>query len=236
MLNVLHRIRTRLAYLLGSENPRQGEEKGPEYYDATYLKEDPCEDLRGPYWHSYYYFLWAVIADRLRRAGSRSVLEVGCGPGRLAEFLLDFSSLNYVGFDFSRVAVEMATDRLPEVTFHVADARTTTLYNSVDHDAVVCTEVLEHVKDDLRIISQFGEGKRCLASVPSFPHESHVRCFPDAAAVTRRYGPYFQELDVVAFRHPLAPQNGDARFFLCEGIRNGATYVEIGDPDEGPPL
>src|SRR5436853_5595799 len=72
---------------LFTEPPRPtGIECGSAWYDGAFRD---IEEYHRPYPQSRYYFLWAVIVDRVRRSGLRRVLEIGCGPGQLAAFLLD---------------------------------------------------------------------------------------------------------------------------------------------------
>ncbi len=192
-------------------------ERDASFYDRMYAAS---ADYHEPYHRSFYYFLWTVIGDRLRRAGVRKVLEIGCGPGQLASYLLEGEMEQYTGLDFSPQAIEMARRIAPRGRFEVGDARDPNIHRRVDHDAVICTEVLEHIEDDLRVIDAFLPGKRCLYSVPNFPYESHVRHFDDASAVLNRYGQYFDQVDLAVFRSPRDPND---RFFLLEGVRNEAT-------------
>jgi SAM-dependent methyltransferase len=193
-------------------------EKPAAWYDALYLGTPVYHK---PYYQSFYYFLWAVIADRLRIAGVCRVLEIGCGSGQLAALLMEQGVESYSGLDFSATAVEMARKNAPGGQFFVDDARTTPLHAEVEHEAVICTEVLEHIEDDLLIVSRFTPGKRCLCSVPSFPYPSHVRYFHDAGAVTERYAPFFHELDVATFVSPNSRPGEPYLFFLADGVRNG---------------
>jgi 2-polyprenyl-3-methyl-5-hydroxy-6-metoxy-1,4-benzoquinol methylase len=151
-----------------------GGEKSATYYDDRYRSfHVRC------YAQSHYYFLWTVIADRIRRDRLKRVLEVGCGVGLLASFLFEQGIENYLGFDFSPVAIEQARRNAPWCRFLVADARTTGAFDDFEHDVVICTEVLEHIEDDLGVLARVRPGRRCLASVPSFPFDSHVRHFRD---------------------------------------------------------
>lgn len=213
-----HSVLGRAARRLGlSRRPRRhegGREEPAPFYDALYRAPGA---YRVPYSESFYYFLWAVIADRLRRDRLARVLEVGCGPGQLAAFLLDQGASAYAGVDFSPAAVELARGNAPGGLFVVADARTTDLHERFDHDAVVCTETLEHIADDLAVVARFRPGRRCLCSVPNFPYDGHVRHFADAAEVVARYGPYFESLDVLTLR---SPRSRDDQFFLFDGVRN----------------
>jgi 2-polyprenyl-3-methyl-5-hydroxy-6-metoxy-1,4-benzoquinol methylase len=191
-------------------------EKHATYYDKMYA-ESASYSL--PYNRSHYYFLWSVIVDRIRRSRARSVLEVGCGPGQFASYLLDTCSVKYRGFDFSQEAVRIATERLPQAEFFVADARFAEHYTSTEYDVIVCTEVLEHVDADLDIVSHFRPGTRCLCSVPSFDFDSHVRWFSSDSEVLDRYGSFFEKLDVAMFKSPVCDNDF---FFLLDGIRKSA--------------
>jgi SAM-dependent methyltransferase len=50
--------------------------------------------------------------EMVQQAGSPSVLDVGCGSGRVAETLLEAGTSRYVGVDFSGPMLELATTRL----------------------------------------------------------------------------------------------------------------------------
>src|SRR5271166_5831854 len=76
-------------------------------YDEIYLTADRTYErpLTSPY-----YPLYRKVLELCQREGMRSVLEVGCGSGVLAEMLIA-AGMAYAGFDFSAVAVEKARQR-----------------------------------------------------------------------------------------------------------------------------
>jgi SAM-dependent methyltransferase len=192
-------------------------EKASSYYDKLFSESPSYNNY---YAASHYYFLWAVIVDRLRQSHLRRVLEIGCGSGQLAAMLFDLGVVDgYTGLDFSPRAIEIARANVPRGEFCVDDARSTSLHEEVEHDVVICTEVLEHIEDDVSVLSRFRPGKRCLCTVPSFAHESHVRCFPDDQAVTGRYGSFFDSLQVAVYRSPMDRTD---LFFLLDGVRRKA--------------
>ena len=202
-----------LAPSVGSRTVR--ETFGPDHYDQAYKQS---EEYRRPYAQSRYYPIWTVISDRIRRSGVRRILEVGCGSGQLAACLLDQGVEDYVGVDFSSVAIEMARKAVPGARFLVGDARALTIYSESAYDCIVCTEVLEHIQDDLVVLSRFPPGKRCLCTVPDFPYESHVRHFLNAEEVVARYGCFFRDLDVAAIKGVTG--QGIGVYFLFDGVRN----------------
>jgi trans-aconitate methyltransferase len=184
-----------------------------QWYDAAYKAIASYEE---PYWRSHYYFLWSVLADRIRNAEAKRVLDIGCGPGQFASCLFGLTDIQeYTGLDFSTQAVEMAKRVCSKGRFVVGDATTTTIHHEVPHDVVVCTEVLEHVPTDHAVIGRFKTGVRCLCTVPNFPYHSHVRHFNSASQVMDRYGHLFDRLDVWAMR-----ANVNHYYFLLDGVRN----------------
>ena len=107
------------------------EEKGPAFYEQSF---EANPQRRKHYTESPYYPLWTVIVDRLRRAGTRAVLEVGCGSGQLAWAIDDAKMLaRYCGFDFTGVMIEQARRNCPHLRFEVADAHTTRLFETFDY-------------------------------------------------------------------------------------------------------
>jgi SAM-dependent methyltransferase len=200
--------------LTNGAKPVGGKELPGEFYDHLYAKTSAYHCF---YSLSHYYFLWTVIVDRVRHAGIQRVLEIGCGPGQLAAFLLDQGVTHYTGLDFSAMAIELAKKNSPRGQFVVGNALLPGIHQQVEHDLVICTEVLEHITDDLVVVGHFRPGKRCLCSVPNFPYDSHVRHFADAAAVRARYGPFFANLEITTLKSSISPTD---EFFLMDGVRN----------------
>lgn len=142
-----------------------------------------------PYRKSAYYPLFVTVLDELKGRNVGNVLEVGCGTGALAHMIMERSKISYRGFDFSPVAIEkaVARTRCPEL-FYVADATHASSYmEDHDYDCVVCTEVLEHIEQDLEVISHWRRGCQVICSVPNYDSVSHVRIFADESEVCARY-------------------------------------------------
>jgi 2-polyprenyl-3-methyl-5-hydroxy-6-metoxy-1,4-benzoquinol methylase len=220
MKTAVRKIGSRLGWVEAKSDLSQGRECPADWYDANYTANGVYH-CRYP--QSWYYFLWAIIADRLRRSGVRRVLEIGCGTAQLASLLLDQGVEQYTGLDFSAKAIAIArtTHRGDiRVDLVVGDARLSDIYESSSYEALICTEVLEHVEADLDIVRKFPPGKRCLCSVPNFPYESHVRHFHDAAEVLTRYGTFFNPVDVSNWKGPKSPTQ---EFFLLDGVRHSVT-------------
>lgn len=157
-----------------------------------------------PYWRSTYYPLFKRVLREVLRRDVRSVLEVGCGSGGLAHLLITESKLDYRGFDWSRVGVDRAIARTQrEEAFFVGDATARTTYDGRLYDCIVCTEVLEHIEQDLETVSNWKTGVVCVCSVPNFDAETHVRFFRSTDEVRARYGKLIDIEDVIRVRKPV---------------------------------
>jgi SAM-dependent methyltransferase len=200
-----------------SVTDREGLEKPSQWYDAAYSN---INSYHVHYCQSCYYFSWTVIADRIVRANLTCVLEIGCGPGQFAALLRDQGIRTYTGLDFSPTAIQMAMKNAPEFTFIVDDAKTSDVYSTSDFDVIVCTEVLEHIEEDLMVVSRFPPGIRCICTVPNFPHDSHVRHFKSADDVKARYGVLFDSLSITTLKGSRTPSE---EFFLFDGRRKTAS-------------
>ncbi len=99
----------------------------------------------------------------------------------------------------------------------MADARDASAYLGCRYDAVVCTEVLEHIGDDVAVVAQFPEGVVCICTVPSVQDPGHVRWFVSSSEAKQRYGPWCNDFSVVAFRSPCS---ADDTFYLLLWRRN----------------
>ena len=195
------------------KEPEAGQQQSASYYNKAFAEND---DWQLHYTQSPYYFLWTVIVDRLRRLENPRLLEIACGPGQLASAVNDANvASSYVGFDFSETAVGFARKRCPELDFRIEDALETNLFAELEYSAVISTEFLEHIEEDLGVLSRLRQDTYFLGTVPSFPYVSHVRHFDSIAQVTERYAPLFRDFNAVSI-----PGNDSGKiFYLLEGVK-----------------
>src|SRR5438270_12842238 len=50
----------------------------------------------------------ALAVETVKALGAPRVLDVGCGSGRIGEFVLDAGASSYLGVDFSEPMIDMA--------------------------------------------------------------------------------------------------------------------------------
>ncbi len=196
-----------------SLQPDTGRERGAEWYDKAF---ENIAAYNCPYYQSHYYFLWCVLVDRLSRNEAKSILDIGCGPGQVAQFLKEKGLKSYFGLDLSPVAIKKAQRLCPDFEFRAENALESTIYSEFNYDTVISLEFLEHVENEISVIKKLKPGTRFLGTVPDFPYPSHVRHFSSVAEVKERYASYFSDFRVDEFRST----SGSSRYFLLEGLKS----------------
>jgi len=160
--------------------------KGPEHYDKLFTD---TEHYRAHYTNSPYYTVWSQVVSWLTevQAENRPILELGCGTGQLAEYLISKGFLKYQGRDFSPVAIESAKNAMTGIDFEVADVTTADIGSP---DYILCMELLEHLEDDLGLLRRIPAGTRVIFSVPdtTMDDDAHLRLFGSIDEVKGRYG------------------------------------------------
>jgi len=189
-----------------------GVEQPPEFYDRNY---EGAKHYKSHYTNSHYYPLWTVIADRIRNAGIKKILDVGCGPGQVACLLHDIGLLEYKGLDFSTARIAKACTVCPEYEFIVANVFEDNLLETYDYDCVLTMEFLEHIEKDIEVLKRVCPGTIVLATVPNFAAAGHVRHFDSVKDVEVRYSPLFSQLEVTAI-----PANERGKtYYILQGTR-----------------
>jgi len=150
-----------------------------EYYDEMHKN---CLRNAEHYSTVKYYEMWKRIVVELWKEGVwYTTLDIGCGVGQLMDMLRD-NAITCRGFDVSEFAVSICGRKGHQVLVDSAEEHG---YGSFG--AYVCTEVLEHLEDDIAVIKLWPKGQLVLFSVPIFMDRSHVRCFPDKKSIKEHY-------------------------------------------------
>jgi GT2 family glycosyltransferase/tetratricopeptide (TPR) repeat protein/2-polyprenyl-3-methyl-5-hydroxy-6-metoxy-1,4-benzoquinol methylase len=125
---------------------------------------------------SYFEFDRPELLERVPRS-ARSVLEVGCGAGRLGATLKARQGCRITGLEFDAAAAAAARARLDEV--HEGDCETMALpFGEGTFDAAICGDVLEHLRDPLALLRKLRgwlrPDGRVVASIPNVRHHTVV--------------------------------------------------------------
>ena len=125
-----------------------------------------------------------ILANlRLDETASPRLLDIGSGLG---DFLLAvharYPRVPKLGLESSQIAVDIATRRCPDIEFRRRDLLAGAV-DPADHRGfathAVCSEVLEHVDDPVRLLSNarpyLAEGCRLVVTVPGGPRSAYDR-------------------------------------------------------------
>lgn len=101
---------------------------------------------------------------------ANSVLEVGCGEGKMLEIMRQLTAVPISGLDMDIPILQEAQDLCPDARLILADGQHLP-YPDDSFDLVVACEVLEHVPSPeqmMRELKRVGQ-RYCLVSVPREP-------------------------------------------------------------------
>lgn len=164
----------------------------------------------GPVRRSPYFRLYRRACNLIE---GDTLVDLGCGAGHFTELVTKrHQGIAYHGIDFSQGMIRLAHQRNPLADFECADLTTCDIPIAGTY---VALEVLEHLDDDLYVLSRLRHKSRLTASVPTFDSESHVRTFPTGSAVKRRYGQVVDFDHYEFIRLEAKPEEG---FHLFSGI------------------
>ena len=195
-------------------------EKDNLYYDKVYQ----WGGLNGNYHKSpeetHYFPIWNKIIQTMNEESI--IADFGCGVGQFAELVLK-NGLNYAyGVDFSEKAIKMANERNGQDYFYVANLYDESSFRIKNYNTAILLEVLEHVEQDLKIISYIPEAVRVIFSVPNFDDLSHLRTY-DLESISRRYESLLDIKEISTF-----VIKGRAVIYLCDAIRKSEIVKNVG--------
>ena len=183
----------------------------------------------------------AAVVAQLRASGARSVLDLGCGEGRLLRLLLAERQFERIlGMDVAYRTLETARERLRLDRLPPAQAQRLTLIQGSllyrdarlsDYDAAAVVEVIEHL-DPARLAAferVLFECARPNVVVLTTPNAEYNVRFPTLAAGAFRHADHRFEWTRAEFRA------WAERVAAAHGYQVAFAPVGPGDPDVGAP-
>ena len=112
------------------------------------------------------------------------ILDLGCGPSHFDHMLSDNGFKEYVGIDFSSVAIKMSKEK---TSFTYIESNLNYIdYIKYNDYVIVSTETFEHIEDDISLIKKLPKN-RILFSVPNFMSENHYRTYDSEEQIIDYY-------------------------------------------------
>lgn len=205
-LAILHELERAL-----QSNAIEVKDVSSQYYDDIYRASPKYKDSGTD---STYFPVWKEVLSLIKAKGYHKILDIGCGPGQFAEYLIkEEPTINYTGIDFSRVAIQTAKKRCPSASFIQTDASATEILGNSEFDVVLIMEVLEHMHGDIDLLKKLPSGTHIIATVPNFDSFGHVRFFSGCDEVRQRYEVLISNANVMAIT-----LSGHSKLFLLYGI------------------
>lgn len=156
-----------------------------------------------------YYPIWEHIMKKL--VISDKILDLGCGPSHFGHMLYDNNFKEYVGIDFSSVAIKMAQEKSPYI-FIESDL------NNIDYTKykdyiIISTETFEHIEDDISLIKKLPKTK-IMFSVPNFLCDNHYRTYDSENDIIKYYKDILKIDNIYKFKLSKIKTNS---IFVCDG-------------------
>ena len=157
-------------------------EKPVEWYDQA----DGCDYVKDD-WYKRFKFIYTEMIAYLDKF--YKVVDLGCGVGYIAkEILENFDDVDYLGIDFSKAMIKQARRIVPGLDFIVGDLRDPEIHKLYKPNyTYISMETLEHIENDIEVISSIPVGAEVLFSLPNFDSEAHVRWFKTIHDAEDRY-------------------------------------------------
>jgi trans-aconitate 2-methyltransferase len=136
------------------------------------------------------------VLDRLSLQGNETVIDAGCGSGRVTEALIErLPHGRVVGVDASASMIEAARERLgDQVELHVADLSTFDL--GFEADAILSTATFHWIADHDALFGRLRDhlrpGGRLIAQCGGAGNIGNVHAAAREAMATEPYAPHFE--------------------------------------------
>ena len=202
---------------------RLAPETADEIADETEVRADEEEQIEKPL--SLHQIRLDAVLDELKNSGAKSVLDLGCGEGRLLRALLDERQFErIIGVDASHRALDVAADKLKlERMAPLKRERLTLLHGALTYrddrlngfDAAALVEVVEHL-DEARLpvferaIWQWARPQTIVLTTPNREYNAHWESLPAGTLRHRDHRFEWTRAQFADWSQRVAQENGYA--------------------------
>ena len=191
-----------------------GEEKNAKWYDDAYATR-PVSYYENPqdYWYAP---LWDAILDNVEP--TESIGDFGCGVGQFAK-MCELREKYYArGVDFSKTAIEIARSMNPNKDFVVDTILNPNAFD-FDFDVAVFCETMEHIEEDIKVLSHVPSKKKVIITLPTYDYRSHVRHITNEKQLLRYKKLMSYIKTELIHLHNGQKENGERDVYMIVGVR-----------------
>lgn len=175
--------------MLSDQQRSQEEQYNFPYHYVPRVENGCFSQVRANRWGYEYLSYMTFVLEQLDKLDCESVLDIGCGDGRLLHELSRRGKVPYLcGVDYSESAIALAKAFNPKLDFFCGDITDPKLLDG-EFDAVTLIDVLEHIPPQTRprfvqaVATRVRPGGALLVTVPSLN-----------APVSKKHYEHFNEL------------------------------------------
>jgi len=139
--------------------------------------EKPAEEYITEHWvenEIWNHLYWPKHKKRLKKCAElccgEKFADVGCACGHSTDIMRKYAPGDWTGVDFSATAIELAPGYFDDIEFQLVESLDAlSNLNGFNFDSIVCSEVLEHVEEDRKLVEGLwaAASKRVIFSTPS---------------------------------------------------------------------
>lgn len=137
--------------------------------------------------------MWQQVIRILETLRADKVFDLGCGPGFfLQRVSTSLPKVEVGGFDFSHIAISMASAMVPSASLHCMDLRKSNWVRAIKREqptvdsVLTALDVLQFLKDEHEFFGRIA-GYPIAFTVPGFPSPRFFRSFGSKTHVANHY-------------------------------------------------
>lgn len=160
------------------------------YFDKVYEESDFYSKHYSELKYTVKMFEKAIEWLQTKIEKNVDICEIACGSGQFANMLFDNGFTDYIGFDFSSTAIELAKKTNPKYSDKFICANAFSFLESYKPNNKVmffCFEMLEHIDKDIELLEILPKEVDIIFSVPNFKSFNHLRTFGNIEDIRNRY-------------------------------------------------
>jgi hypothetical protein len=151
-------------------------------------------------------FIFNMIKKEVNLTG-KNILDLAAGSPYLAELFCKEPIGRYCMNDFCDIVRKVAVKRISSPMFSTDSFDLENIKHIIDYDIVICVS-LEHIENDIQLISGIEKGTKVLLCSPDFDASGHIRFFKNVNEFKKRYENLIEIKETHTITHILKSYKG----------------------------